>query len=73
MNKSTRNFPFALSSFVLAATATAAFSTPSPCTGSPANPEAQHALTCLEVIEDLIWSGKDGSLQRLNDTIYQRS
>lgn len=71
MNESTRNFLFALSSFVLAAAASAAFATPSPSTESPADPQAQHVLTRLEVLEDLIWAEKDDSLQCLNETIDQ--
>ncbi|MBY4672322.1 DUF4148 domain-containing protein [Burkholderia multivorans] len=85
MNKSIRQISFVLSALTLATSVTTAFATPSPGTTSPADrpaqpviqqnatPEAQHALTRREVIDELIRAEQDGTLQRLNDTIYHGS
>ncbi|WP_321852116.1 DUF4148 domain-containing protein [Burkholderia diffusa] len=85
MNKSIRHISYVLSALTLAASTTAAFAAPSPGTTSPADhsappviqqnatPEAQHALTRREVIDELIKAEQDGTLQRLNDTVYHGS
>ncbi|MBN3794108.1 DUF4148 domain-containing protein [Burkholderia sp. Ac-20392] len=85
MNKRILNIYFALSALTLSAVASTAIATPSPCTTPPtdcaaqpaiqqsATPEPQHALTRREVIDDLIKAEKDGTIKRLNDTIYHGS
>ncbi|VWC41866.1 DUF4148 domain-containing protein [Burkholderia lata] len=75
----------AFSALTLTIVTTSALAAPSPRTTDQINPpapaavqqhaapEAPHALTRREVIEDLIRAEKDGSLQRLNDTVYHGS
>lgn len=85
MNKYLRFFSPALSILALAVSTTAACAAQSSDSIAPnvqsapftvqqnARPEMPHSLTRREVIDDLIKAEKDGSLQRLNDTVYHGS
>ncbi|MBR8409036.1 MULTISPECIES: DUF4148 domain-containing protein [Burkholderia cepacia complex] len=85
MNKYLRFFSPALSILALGVCATAAYAAQPSDSSAPnvrsspftvqqsAQPEMPHALTRREVIDDLIKAEKDGSLQRLNDTVYHGS
>ncbi|RQU99667.1 DUF4148 domain-containing protein [Burkholderia cenocepacia] len=85
MNKRIRHMSYALSALTLAASTTTAFAASSAEAASPgyysaapsiqrnATPEAQRALTRRDVINELIQAGQDGTLQRLNDTVFHGS
>ncbi|MGY6240117.1 DUF4148 domain-containing protein (plasmid) [Burkholderia ambifaria] len=85
MNKSIRHISYVLSALTLAASTTTAFAASSAEATSPgyhsaapliqrnAAPEAQRALTRRDVINELIQAEQDGTLQRLNDTVFHGS
>ncbi|WP_081938603.1 DUF4148 domain-containing protein [Burkholderia pyrrocinia] len=85
MNKCIRFFAPALSILVLAVSTTVAWAAQSSDSGSPqiqsspfavqqdAQPQIPRPLTRREVIDDLIRAEKDGTIQRLNETVYHGS
>ncbi|WP_334043091.1 DUF4148 domain-containing protein [Burkholderia ambifaria] len=85
MNKSIRHISYVLSALTLAASTTTAFAASSAEAAAPgyhaaaplilrnAAPEAQRALTRRDVINELIEAEQDGTLQRLNDTVFHGS
>ncbi|MGN3967147.1 DUF4148 domain-containing protein [Burkholderia gladioli] len=85
MNKSIRRIYYVLSALALAASTTTAFAASSSEATSPgyhsaapliqrnAAPQAQRALTRRDVINELIQAEQDGTLQRLNDTVFHGS
>ncbi|AOJ17119.1 hypothetical protein [Burkholderia vietnamiensis] len=85
MNKRIRHISYVLSALTVAASATTALAASSAEAASPgyhsaapliqrnAAPEAQRAMTRGEVINDMIKAGQDGTLQRLDDTVFHGS
>jgi len=85
MNKYLRFFSPALSILALAVSTTAVYAAESSDSISPnvqsssltvqqnAQPEMPHPLTRREVIDELIKAEKDGTLERLNETVYHGS
>ncbi|WP_175885021.1 DUF4148 domain-containing protein [Burkholderia sp. BCC0044] len=85
MTKRIRHISYVLSALTLAAATTTAFAASSAEAASPgyhsaapliqrdAAPEARRALTRRDVINELIQAGQDGTLQRLNDTVFHGS
>ncbi|MDN7700276.1 DUF4148 domain-containing protein [Burkholderia semiarida] len=85
MNKSIRHISHALSALALAASTMTAFAASAAEAASPAyhssapliqrnaTPQAPRALTRRDVINELIQADQDGTLQRLNDTVFHGS